>query len=472
LGSATAEWSDLYLGDGGIIYGQNNQSNTITSSATGWTFNLLLTLGGNLIIPNAGNIGSVGDVDAIAIAAGGEVTLSQTLILTDVVNAGVDTDKFLVLDATNNVDYRTGAELLSDIGGLTVTNNTNNYVLTATGTAAINGEANLTFDGNALVLTPAGAGSQDIISITPSVALDAGSDWAAVKVDISALDPATGANCTISGIEMDASGLVSTDGDAHIDGFRFTPSATDKSHGCHMIMNELTADEEQVGFLCDGESKVLSATGTYIGYEVDWDGVTRDGGAPVMKGVEISMPANYANFGASYAAKFTGDGKTVTLCDTDYGLTVIGNVLMPVASLTAYRDTNSYIYSDASGQLRLKATTHINLDGNVIGAGGFQLTGRQDLGGGHIDWANADASPDTITGKSIIDVGATTNEQYYALIMSSYQIVIVINTGDEPAYIGLDGDSATVSLVTNSPIICYNDTASGHLYYCSCGLSF
>lgn len=38
IGSATAEWADIYLGDGAIIYGQNDQSNTITSSATGWTF--------------------------------------------------------------------------------------------------------------------------------------------------------------------------------------------------------------------------------------------------------------------------------------------------------------------------------------------------------------------------------------------------------------------------------------------------
>lgn len=63
--------------------------------------------------------GSLGDhtYQVIEIATGGEVTLSQTLILSDVVNAGVDTDKFLVLDSSGNVDFRTGAEVLSDIGG-------------------------------------------------------------------------------------------------------------------------------------------------------------------------------------------------------------------------------------------------------------------------------------------------------------------------------------------------------------------
>jgi hypothetical protein len=38
LGSASAEWADIYLGDSAVIYGENDQSNTITSSSAGWTF--------------------------------------------------------------------------------------------------------------------------------------------------------------------------------------------------------------------------------------------------------------------------------------------------------------------------------------------------------------------------------------------------------------------------------------------------
>ena len=37
----------------------------------------LTTLSGNLIIPNAGNIGSASDTDAIAIASGGDVSLTH-----------------------------------------------------------------------------------------------------------------------------------------------------------------------------------------------------------------------------------------------------------------------------------------------------------------------------------------------------------------------------------------------------------
>ena len=44
LGSTSAEIADIYLGDGAIIYGQNDQSNTITSSATGWSFAKPITI--------------------------------------------------------------------------------------------------------------------------------------------------------------------------------------------------------------------------------------------------------------------------------------------------------------------------------------------------------------------------------------------------------------------------------------------
>jgi hypothetical protein len=46
----------------------------------------------------------------------GSLAVTGSLNISSVVNAGTDTDKFLVLDADGNVDFRTGAEILSDIG--------------------------------------------------------------------------------------------------------------------------------------------------------------------------------------------------------------------------------------------------------------------------------------------------------------------------------------------------------------------
>jgi hypothetical protein len=56
---------------------------------------------------------------AFSFSTSGAITFSNTVALTTVVNASTDTDKFLVLDGSNNVDFRTGAEVVSDIGALT-----------------------------------------------------------------------------------------------------------------------------------------------------------------------------------------------------------------------------------------------------------------------------------------------------------------------------------------------------------------
>ena len=64
------------LVNGGVTSAKlaDNQTIAGTLGVTG-----LLTASGNLVIPNAGNIGSVGDTDAIAIDASGNVTISQNL---------------------------------------------------------------------------------------------------------------------------------------------------------------------------------------------------------------------------------------------------------------------------------------------------------------------------------------------------------------------------------------------------------
>lgn len=59
------------------------------------------------------------------ITSGSNAELNQ-LKLSGITNAGTDTDKFLVLDASNNVDFRTGAEILSDISA--ASSSIKNYV--------------------------------------------------------------------------------------------------------------------------------------------------------------------------------------------------------------------------------------------------------------------------------------------------------------------------------------------------------
>jgi len=84
----------------------------------------LSTLSGNLIIPNAGNIGSAGDTDAIAIASDGVVTFSQAPVFpdgsiavadldidggTDIGAALADADLFIIDDGAGGTNRKTAA---------------------------------------------------------------------------------------------------------------------------------------------------------------------------------------------------------------------------------------------------------------------------------------------------------------------------------------------------------------------------
>jgi len=64
----------------GTVSHPSNQALTATTGTFSGaiTGGGVLTTGGNVVIPNAGNIGSASDTDAIAISSGGVVTLSQS----------------------------------------------------------------------------------------------------------------------------------------------------------------------------------------------------------------------------------------------------------------------------------------------------------------------------------------------------------------------------------------------------------
>ena len=54
----------------------------------------------------------------LKIESSGTTILQSALQMKAITNAGSDTDKFLVIDSSDNVKFRTGAEVLSDIGGI------------------------------------------------------------------------------------------------------------------------------------------------------------------------------------------------------------------------------------------------------------------------------------------------------------------------------------------------------------------
>ena len=95
-----ADGGDIFFKDDGTTFGSatNTSGNLIVKSGTTtaltfsganvtaagtYTGGGLLTTGGNIVVPDAGNIGSASDTDAIAIASDGVVTFSQVPLLPD-----------------------------------------------------------------------------------------------------------------------------------------------------------------------------------------------------------------------------------------------------------------------------------------------------------------------------------------------------------------------------------------------------
>ena len=107
-----ADGGDVFFKDAGTTFGSatNTSGNLIIKSGTTtaltfsganvtaagtYTGGGLMTTGGNIVIPDAGNIGSASDTDAIAISSAGLVTISQDLTVSDDVTIGDD----LLLDS-------------------------------------------------------------------------------------------------------------------------------------------------------------------------------------------------------------------------------------------------------------------------------------------------------------------------------------------------------------------------------------
>ena len=238
-------------------------------------FNITLQ---DLIIGDGRYIGSDSDTDAIQIAAGGEVTLSQTLILSDVVNAGVDTDKFLVLDATDNVDYRTGAEVLSDIGAAAAAHAASHQnggadeisIAGLSGQTADPQTVEVVKNSGAVVSTRPQLNFIEGANITLTIADDAGNDQADITIASAA---GVGEANTASNL---GAGVGTYDGKVGVDlQFRSLVAASARiSIALDAVNDEIDFDVSEANINHDN-----LGTRTHDGDTLQLDGVTSNGGA-------------------------------------------------------------------------------------------------------------------------------------------------------------------------------------------------
>ena len=123
------------ISDGNVIIQGNDGGSIITaltfdiSEAGAATFNAGVTTGGNIVIPDAGNIGSASDTDAIAISAGGVVTMNQIPVF----SAGINVSGGSIA-GTLSTAAQTNITSVGTLTALTVDDiNLNGKVVTITG---------------------------------------------------------------------------------------------------------------------------------------------------------------------------------------------------------------------------------------------------------------------------------------------------------------------------------------------------
>ena len=240
LGTTSLEWSDLYLADGAVLGFGDDQDVTLThvadaglllnssmyvtfrdsalkiySSADGqldidadteveitattvdlngnldvsgtYTGAGLMTTGGNIVIPNDGNIGSVGDTDSIAIDTSGNVTASQNLTVTGnfTVNGTtttVATTNMVVKD--NMIELNNGATSNANDSGIVIERGStgDNAIIhwdesadkfqVGTTTATGSSTGNLSVTTGTLVANVEGSGAGLSAGTTPLTTLD------------------------------------------------------------------------------------------------------------------------------------------------------------------------------------------------------------------------------------------------------------------------------------------------------------
>jgi len=117
---------------------------------------------------------------------------------------------YFTTDAGNDIQITSGTSVASAATAVSMTNGSDNRIATATGAAALNGEANLTFDGNTLTVT-------DAISDT-----NAGT-FTAVDVNFDKTGASTSDN-TMIGLNLDMDNTTATNGTNTMVGAKLTPT--------------------------------------------------------------------------------------------------------------------------------------------------------------------------------------------------------------------------------------------------------
>ena len=271
------------------------------------------TFGGNLIIPDAGNIGSASDTNAIAIAAGGDVTVSQGLIVTG----------NLTVNGTTTT-LNTAEMKIEDIN-LTIADG-------AADSAAANG-AGITIDGADATITYSHSGTKFVFNKPIDAGANAISTTGAISGTGAAITGLSGSNISTGTVaaarlptDLDTSGTAA---------IATTVTVADEGSDTTCFPTFVTAGTGNLGVKTDSVLTYNSTNGTL--------------GATTFSGVSTS--AQYADL----AEKYTCDssylpGTVVTVgSEDDAELTIADGSTQYIAGVVS-TDPAFLMNSGADGQ--------------------------------------------------------------------------------------------------------------------------
>ena len=236
----------------------------------------------------------------------------------------------------------TGIDVAADAISVDVsdfmTNGSDNRVLTATGTDAMNGEANLTFDGNTLTVTDA---------VTDTSA----GTFTAIDVNFDKTGTSTSDN-TMIGINLDMDNTSATDGTNTMVGVKLTPTLQHASAAGVTVVKglEVTATGSAPG---NTTTRALDLTATGADFN---QGVFMkiDNGGP-----DIKMLSSADN--ADFCTISTGANGEVTIATTDGGAAAGHINLEPDGDVVIKGATPKLIIGDADAE-----DTMLVFDGNAV----------------------------------------------------------------------------------------------------------
>jgi hypothetical protein len=392
LGTATFEWSDAYLADGGVLNFGADQDTTLThiadqalriNSTRGLQFRdaalnisssadgrLDVNADGKMVITTpqlsasndvwvGGNIHAVGDINFQA-GSSGTITLGDTA--GDSVSFGADVTSNIIPNASDSYNLGSTGQRWNDlwISG-SITANGGAHSLTSATTIDIDADGALTIDGGSITI----GGDADV----------------AVDIDSAALD-------------IDASGTINIDGTSTI-GIGTATAAGNISIGTNATAREVTIGSNT------GAGGITLVTGTG-GIDVDAQGnIDVDAGTTSAISLDASAASNFTT--SAGALTLNGGG----------GVNIAGNAAEIDITTSAALDLNSGAFTlngstvgiDGTGALTMGAASmDIDADGGTID---IDATGAITIGGTNATAVTVGKSDTTVTIPGSMDINGT-----------------------------------------------------------------